>query len=44
MLLHQVSRMLADDRSRRFLDDFSEQWLEVRNINSQQPALQFQFD
>jgi mono/diheme cytochrome c family protein len=44
VLLQQVRRMLADDRSRRFLDDFSEQWLEVRNINSQQPALQFQFD
>jgi len=44
VLLQQVRRMLADDRSRRFLDDFSEQWLEVRNLNSQQPALQFQFD
>src|SRR4051794_36796770 len=44
VLLQQVRRMLADDRSRRFLDDFSEQWLEVRNLNAQQPAVQFQFD
>jgi hypothetical protein len=36
--------MLADDRSSRFLDDFSGQWLEVRNINTQQPALEFQFE
>src|SRR5262249_26462601 len=44
VLLQQVRRMLADDRSRRFLDDFSEQWLEVRNLNNQQPALPFQYD
>src|SRR6202030_2895144 len=31
LLLQQVRRMLADSRSQRFLDDFSGQWLEVRN-------------
>ena len=36
--------MLSDERSTRFLNDFSGQWLEVRNISSQQPAQQFQFD
>jgi hypothetical protein len=44
VLLQQVRRMLADARSRRFLDDFSGQWLEVRNLSTQQPALAFQFD
>jgi hypothetical protein len=44
VLSQQVRRMLADDRSRRFLNDFSGQWLEVRNISTQQPAQQFQFD
>jgi mono/diheme cytochrome c family protein len=44
VLLQQVRRMLADERSQRFLDDFSGQWLEVRNISTQQPAQQFQFD
>ena len=44
VLLQQVRRMLADGRSQRFLHDFSEQWLEVRNLSTQQPALQFQFD
>ena len=44
VLAAQVRRMLADDRSTRFLNDFSGQWLEVRNLSSQQPALQFRFD
>jgi hypothetical protein len=44
VLTQQVHRMLADDRSRRFLKDFSEQWLEVRNLSTQQPAQEFQFD
>jgi mono/diheme cytochrome c family protein len=44
VLLQQVRRMLADDRSSRFLNDFSGQWLEVRNISTQQPALEFQFE
>jgi hypothetical protein len=42
VLLHQVQRMLADARSKRFMDDFAEQWLQVRNIYSQDPdAAQF---
>src|SRR5207237_8586504 len=40
----QVQRMLADERSERFLNDFSGQWLEVRNISRQQPAQQYQVD
>jgi Protein of unknown function (DUF1592)/Protein of unknown function (DUF1588)/Protein of unknown function (DUF1585)/Protein of unknown function (DUF1595)/Protein of unknown function (DUF1587)/Cytochrome C oxidase, cbb3-type, subunit III len=44
VLSQQVHRMLADERSQRFLNDFSGQWLEVRNISSQQPAQQFQVD
>ncbi|HEX7796764.1 MAG TPA: DUF1592 domain-containing protein, partial [Vicinamibacterales bacterium] len=44
ILNQQIRRMLADDRSRRFLKDFSEQWLEVRNLTTQQPAQEFQFD
>jgi len=44
VLMQQVRRMLADNRSGRFLKDFSEQWLETRNLSNQQPALQFQFD
>jgi mono/diheme cytochrome c family protein len=44
VLAQQVRRMLSDERSTRFLNDFSGQWLEVRNISSQQPAQQFQFD
>ncbi len=44
VLAQQVRRLLADGRSTRFLKDFSNQWLEVRNLSTQQPALQFQFD
>jgi hypothetical protein len=33
----QVTRMLADRKSKRFLDDFVEQWLTVRNIDSHDP-------
>jgi cytochrome c5 len=33
----QVRRMLADRRATRFTNDFSGQWLEVRNIQSQNP-------
>lgn len=44
VLSQQIRRMLADDRSHRFLKDFSEQWLEVRNLSTQQPAQEFQFD
>ena len=37
ILEKQVRRMLADGRSTRFLDDFAEQWLQVRNIRSMDP-------
>ena len=33
----QVRRMLADRRATRFMDDFVGQWLQVRNIFSQDP-------
>jgi hypothetical protein len=36
-LTRQVSRMLADRRSTRFLNDFVGQWLEIRNIQSKDP-------
>ena len=44
VMAQQVRRMLGDQRSTRFLNDFSSQWLEVRNLSAQQPAQQFQFD
>jgi hypothetical protein len=34
----QVRRMLADRRALRFTKDFSEQWLEVRNLDSVKPV------
>ncbi len=37
VLANQVHRMLADRRLTRFMDDFVEQWLQVRNIHSQAP-------
>ena len=36
-LARQVRRMLADRRAERFMDDFAGQWLQVRNIFSQDP-------
>ena len=36
-LARQVRRMLADRRAARFMDDFAGQWLQVRNIFSQDP-------
>ena len=36
-LARQVRRMLADRRSTRFMDDFVGQWLQMRNIFSQDP-------
>ena len=36
-LARQVRRMLADPRAARFMGDFSSQWLQVRNIFSQDP-------
>jgi mono/diheme cytochrome c family protein len=37
VLAQQVRRMMADRRSVRSLEDFTEQWLTVRNIHSQDP-------
>jgi hypothetical protein len=36
-LEQQVKRMLADKRASRFMKDFSEQWLEVRNLQGLDP-------
>ena len=36
-LAAQVRRMLADRRAERFMDDFAGQWLQMRNIFSQDP-------
>ena len=36
-LAAQVRRMLADRRATRFLNDFVGQWLQIRNIHSQDP-------
>ena len=37
VLAAQVRRMLEDRRATRFMDDFVEQWLQVRNIHSHEP-------
>ncbi|GIS98189.1 MAG: hypothetical protein CM1200mP25_4260 [Acidobacteriota bacterium] len=37
VLAGQVRRMLADRRATRFMADFVGQWLQVRNIHSQDP-------
>ena len=37
VLARQVNRMLADPRATRFMDDFAGQWLQMRNIFSQDP-------
>lgn len=37
VLTQQVHRMLVDRRATRFMNDFSEQWLQVRNIHSHVP-------
>jgi mono/diheme cytochrome c family protein len=36
----QVRRLLADRRASRFMKDFSEQWLEVRNLGGLEPNAQ----
>jgi hypothetical protein len=36
-LTQQVRRMLADKRASRFMKDFHEQWLEVRNVQAKAP-------
>ena len=40
VLTQQARRMLADRRATRFTNDFVGQWLEVRNIQSQNPDIQ----
>ena len=37
VLSDQVRRMLGDRRATRFMDDFVEQWLQVRNLRSHEP-------
>ena len=37
VLAEQVRRMLADRRAQRFMNDFVGQWLQMRNIHSQDP-------
>jgi mono/diheme cytochrome c family protein len=37
VLAAQVQRMLADQRADRFMKDFSEQWLEIRNLQGIDP-------
>ena len=37
VLLRHIKRMLADRRSSRFLGDFVEQWLQVRNLAAHEP-------
>ena len=37
MLAKQVNRMLADARATRFMNDFAEQWLQIRNISALDP-------
>ena len=37
VLAEQVQRLLADQRSTRFILDFAGQWLQMRNIDSQDP-------
>jgi hypothetical protein len=39
-LAREVRRMLADRKAARFASDFAGQWLEVRNIHSQNPDVQ----
>ena len=37
VLAGQVRRLLADRKARRFMNDFVGQWLQIRNIHSQDP-------
>jgi mono/diheme cytochrome c family protein len=37
VLAEQIDRMLADPRATRFMNDFMGQWLQIRNIHSQDP-------
>jgi hypothetical protein len=40
VLAKEVSRMLVDRRANRFIDDFVEQWLQIRNIHTHDVARQ----
>ena len=46
VLRAQVERMLGDERSQRFIDSFTGQWLELRKINATtpDPSLYGEFD
>lgn len=46
VLRTQVERMLSDDRSHRFIEHFTSQWLELRNLEatSPDPKLYAEFD
>jgi hypothetical protein len=37
VLEHQVTRMLADGRASRWRQDFVDQWLEIRNLQTREP-------
>ena len=39
VLEKQVRRMLADSRSKSLIDNFAEQWLYLRNLNSMTPDM-----
>jgi mono/diheme cytochrome c family protein len=38
-LTQQMDRLLADSRSNRFIEDFLDQWLDLRKINSTSPEV-----
>jgi hypothetical protein len=40
VLAKEVNRMLADRRANRFIDDFVDQWLQIRNIHTHDVARQ----
>ncbi len=40
VMAKEVNRMLADRRANRFIDDFVEQWLQIRNIHTHDVARQ----
>ena len=45
VLREQVERMLADPRARRFTDDFTGQWLDLRRLHMTKPDLRYvEFD
>jgi hypothetical protein len=38
VMLHQVRRMIADERSQALVDNFAGQWLHIRNVAGHQPS------